>query len=86
MASQRKNHRHNLARNIIFLRKKQGHTQTTFAEKLEKAGVYITRSAVSAYEEGRVEPNITTIKNLAKYFNLSIEQLVFGDLEKENNG
>ncbi|MFD2244698.1 XRE family transcriptional regulator [Pontibacter ruber] len=61
--------------NIRHLRKNAGYTQAQLAEKLE-----IKRSLVGAYEEGRAEPKLSTLVNIAKLFNISLDELITADL------
>ncbi|TPE43215.1 XRE family transcriptional regulator [Pontibacter mangrovi] len=64
--------------NIRHLRKQAGYTQAQLAEKLE-----IKRSLVGAYEEGRAEPKLSTLVNVAKLFQVSLDELVTRDMLKE---
>lgn len=64
--------------NIRHLRKRAGFTQAQLAEKLD-----IKRSLVGAYEEGRAEPKLSTLVNVAKLFEVSLDQLITCDLSKE---
>ncbi|ARS37769.1 XRE family transcriptional regulator [Pontibacter actiniarum] len=64
--------------NIRHLRKHAGFTQAQLAEKLE-----IKRSLVGAYEEGRAEPKLSTLVNVAKLFSVSLDDLVTRDLQRE---
>lgn len=61
--------------NIRYLRKEQRLTQSELADKLN-----IKRSVLGSYEEGRAEPKIINIDNIAKYFGVTIESLVNTDL------
>ncbi|KAA5539394.1 XRE family transcriptional regulator [Adhaeribacter rhizoryzae] len=63
--------------NLKFLRKKNGLTQAQLAEKLN-----IKRSLIGAYEEGRAEPRLSTLVNIARLFDISLDQLVTNDLSK----
>lgn len=59
-------------KNIIFeLRKKSGLSQDELAEKL-----FVTRQAVSRWENGETTPNIETLKSLSKLFDVSINTLL----------
>ena len=66
------------------LRKQKGLTQEELADVL-----YVSRTAVSKWESGRGYPNIDTIKNIAKFFNLTVDELLSGEellnLAKEDN-
>ena len=66
-----------LAQNIRFLRKQKGLTQAQLAEK-----VGLNRSVVAAYEEKRAEPRLQTLLLIAKYFDISLDDLVL----KEQDG
>ncbi|NEM98975.1 XRE family transcriptional regulator [Pontibacter burrus] len=61
--------------NIRYLRKKAGYTQAQLAEKLD-----IKRSLVGAYEEGRAEPKLSTLVNIAKHFHITLDELITVDL------
>ena len=56
------------------LRKKKGLTQ----EELS-AALFVSRTAVSKWESGRGYPNIHTIKNIAKIFDLTVDELLSGE-------
>jgi len=59
-------------RNVIFeLRNKAGLSQDELAEK-----VYVTRQAVSRWENGETTPNTETLKLLSKLFDVSINTLL----------
>lgn len=55
----------------LELRTKQGLTQDELAEK-----VYVTRQAVSRWENGETVPNTETLKLLSKVFDVSINTLL----------
>jgi transcriptional regulator with XRE-family HTH domain len=61
----------NISSNIKFLRKKKGLTQQQFADQ-----VGIKRSLVGAYEEERAEPKYELLKNLALFFDVSIDDFI----------
>ena len=56
---------------ILELRTKLGFSQEELAEK-----VYVTRQAVSRWENGETTPNTETLKLLSKLFNVSINTLL----------
>ncbi len=59
-------------KNIIYeLRTKNGMSQDELAEK-----VFVTRQAVSRWENGETTPNTETLKLLSKLFNVSINTLL----------
>jgi transcriptional regulator with XRE-family HTH domain len=70
-----------LSNNIRTIRKLRGLTQETLADKIG-----VTRSVIGAYEEGRAEPKIQTLTNLAYYFGISIDALVNTNLQESNLG
>ncbi len=66
------------------LRKSKGLTQEELAENL-----YVSRTAVSKWESGRGYPNIESLKEISKFFSVSIDELLSGEkvlfiAEKEN--
>ncbi|MDO4757104.1 MAG: zinc ribbon domain-containing protein, partial [Parabacteroides sp.] len=56
---------------ILELRNKAGLSQDELAEKL-----YVTRQAVSRWENGETIPNTDTLKLLSKFFDVSINTLL----------
>ena len=56
---------------ILALRTKKGMSQDELAEK-----VFVTRQAVSRWENGETTPNIETLKLLSKLFDVSINTLL----------
>lgn len=66
------------------LRKNKGITQEQLAED-----IYVSRTAVSKWESGRGYPNIDSLKVLAKYFSISVDELLSGEqlliLAEEDN-
>ena len=56
---------------ILELRDKAGLSQDELAEK-----VYVTRQAVSRWENGETTPNTETLKLLSKLFDVSINTLL----------
>ena len=56
---------------ILELRIKNGLSQDELAEK-----VFVTRQAVSRWENGKTIPNTDTLKLLSKLFNVSINTLL----------
>ena len=66
------------------LRKSRGLTQEELAEAL-----FVSRTAISKWESGRGYPSIDSLKEISRYFSVSIDDLLSGDqlimiAEKEN--
>ena len=66
------------------LRKSRGLTQEELAEAL-----FVSRTAVSKWESGRGYPNIDSLKEISKFFSVTIDELLTGErllsiAEKEN--
>ncbi len=66
------------------LRKKKGLTQEELAEAL-----YVSRTAISKWESGRGYPSIDSLKDISKFFSVSIDDLLSGEkllslAEREN--
>ena len=67
------------------LRKNKGLTQEELAEAL-----YVSRTAISKWESGRGYPSIDPLKEIAKYFSVTIDELLSSDevltiAEEDNN-
>ena len=56
------------------LRKSKGLTQEELAQAL-----YVSRTAVSKWESGRGYPNIESLKEISRYFSVSIDELICPD-------
>ena len=56
------------------LRKQKGITQEELAEAL-----FVSRTAVSKWESGRGYPNIDSLKAIAKFFSVTVDELLSGD-------
>lgn len=65
--------------NLKFLRSKHSISQAELAESLG-----IPRTTLSAYERGFVEPNIELMLKMAKYFGVSLDDLIAYNLEHQN--
>lgn len=66
------------------LRKNKGLTQEELAEAL-----FVSRTAISKWESGRGFPSIDSLKEISKYFSVSIDELLSGEklisiAEREN--
>ena len=66
------------------LRKSRGLTQEELAEAL-----YVSRTAISKWESGRGYPSIDSLKEISKYFSVTIDDLLSGEAlisiaEREN--
>lgn len=56
------------------LRRSRGLTQEQLAEEL-----YVSRTAISKWESGRGYPNIDSLKALAKFFCVTVDELISAD-------
>lgn len=56
------------------LRKQKGLTQEELAQSL-----YVSRTAVSKWESGRGYPNIDSLRAIANFFGITIDELLSGD-------
>lgn len=66
-----------VSNNIKALRKQMGFTQEQFAEKIG-----IKRSLLGAYEEGRADPRLNNLQNMAREFEVSVDLLISRDISK----
>ena len=65
---------------IKNLRKEKGWTQLKLAEQLN-----ITDKAVSKWERGKSLPDITLLSKLAEIFEVEVEDILSGEINKSNN-
>ena len=56
------------------LRKQKGITQEELAKSL-----YVSRTAISKWESGRGYPNIDSLRAIAKFFGVTVDELLSGD-------
>jgi len=61
--------------NLKFLRKKEALTQEQLATKIG-----VKRAMIGAYEEGRAEPKIETLKTIANKFSISLDAIITSEL------
>ena len=59
---------------LQLLRKQKGLTQEELAAQL-----FVSRTAVSKWESGRGYPNIDSLKAIAKFFSVTIDELLSGE-------
>ena len=63
---------------IKDLRKKKNMTQDELAEKLN-----VTRQAVSSWENGKTQPDVETLTQLAEVLEVSVERIIYGKEKKQ---
>lgn len=66
-----------LAKNLRYLRKKNGFSQDYIAEKLG----YKSYTTIQKWEMGTSEPSISILKKLSKIYNLDMDSIYTKDLE-----
>ena len=59
---------------LLELRKQKGLTQEELA-----ASLYVSRTAISKWESGRGYPNIESLKAIAKFFSVTVDELLSTD-------
>ncbi len=59
--------------NIRTFRENKNITQSELAERL-----FVTRQAVSNWENGKTEPDIDTLNKIATVLEISVEELIYG--------
>lgn len=64
-----------LPQNIRFLRKRLNLSQTAFAESVD-----MNRGNIASYEKGSAEPNTTKLLRIARFFGVSLHDLLENDL------
>ena len=65
---------------IQYLRKRENLTQEELANKLN-----VGREAVSKWERGKTIPDQLLLLNLSKLFNVSVDELLYGEEKNKNN-
>lgn len=69
-----------LQEKILYLRKKSGYSQESLAEKLG-----VSRQAVSKWENGDADPEISKLKMLAELFHVTTDWLLSDQSPQEEN-
>ncbi len=64
--------------NLRLLRKRRAVSQQKVAHAL-----FVSRAALSKYEEGRREPPLEIVNRLAKYYEVRIDELINNSLENK---
>ncbi len=67
-----------LANKLTKLRKEHGYTQEELASKLN-----VSRQAISKWERGEASPDTDNLIELAKLYNISLDELILIDSEKK---
>ena len=67
-----------IADNIKLQRIKNSLTQQDLADKM-----YVTRQTISKYENGKSNPDMESLEQLTRIFNVDIDTLLYGDLSEE---
>ncbi|MBQ7409889.1 MAG: helix-turn-helix domain-containing protein [Clostridia bacterium] len=65
---------------LLDLRKKNGWSQEELGEKLD-----VSRQTISKWESGQTTPELEKLRNLAKLFNISVDELINEDEPVEEN-
>lgn len=66
-----------LSKNIQYLRKKHQLSQLALGEQIG-----LSRSNIASYENGKAEPRAVKLAELARFFNISLNQLIEADLSE----
>lgn len=79
--------RHRIAKNLKALRLLSGGgvSQQKLVNLLGDKGINISRGRYEAYENDRNEPDIDTIKVLADYYCITIEQLCYSEINVQKD-
>lgn len=67
-----------IGQNLRFFRKMKGLSQQEFAEKIG-----LNRGNIASYEKGSAEPKATNLLKIAKFFNITLSDLIERDFSKE---
>jgi len=67
-----------VGQNIKRFREEKGFSQEQLAERLN-----VTRQAVSNWENGKTQPDINTLHNIAGILEISIEELIYGEKQEK---
>lgn len=70
-----------LGKNIRFLRKSAKMSQTDLAEKID-----VVTTSVSGYESEKATPSFDVLLKMAEIFEVSLDDLVHKDMEREGAG
>lgn len=66
--------------NLKKIRKKEGLSQESLGKILN-----LTRDTIASLENGRMKPSFETLINIRNYFKISLDDLIFNEIDKENN-
>lgn len=67
-----------LSKNLRYFRNQLQMTQSELAEKLG-----LQRTMISAYEDGRSEPKLSSLSIISSLFNISIDELLYRDIQEQ---
>jgi transcriptional regulator with XRE-family HTH domain len=63
------------------LRKSRSMTQEELAEAL-----FVSRTAISKWEQGRGYPSLDSLKEISKFFSVTIDDLICSDVKRHTDG
>ena len=67
-----------VSNNIKKLRQERKMSQEQLAEQL-----HVTRQAISNWENGKTQPDIDTLDQLATVFDVSVERIIYGKTKRQ---
>ncbi len=67
-----------LSDNLKKLRKERGVTQETLSKEL-----YVSIQTINKWENGKCLPDAINLLNIAKFYNISLDELMDNDVPKE---
>ncbi len=70
----------NIHTTLKSIRIEKGMTQEQVADKIG-----LTRQAISAYESGKRQPGLDILISLAEFYNVEIEEILYGTKKQNNN-
>lgn len=73
--------KHRIDKNIKLLKSKTGLSWMKLTAEMASKGLYIEPKTLEAYGNGKNEPNIDVINELANFFNLTIEEFCYGNID-----
>lgn len=72
--------KNNFPRNLSYLRKQKGMTQSELANK-----IHVDQTTIGRWEDGNREPTVGNVANISDVFNVSIPDLLNKDLTINDN-
>lgn len=73
--------KHFLSHNLKTIRINKGYSVRSLAEAMQNKKIVINQDNLTKYECSQIEPSLDRVKDIADFFGISVDQLVYKKLQ-----